>query len=964
MRKLGSFWNKSILMLVVALVVMAVLATLWPSCQKNQGTCHADDSRYTQIDQQLRKVRDIDSLGMMASQSHEQNDKLAELLALKYQGRMLCENAQIPEAVMAHERSLELATELADTIEIINALNDLGSDYRRNGDLNIANGYLYNALKLNDRYRDNESDEALAVRSSTLSGIAKIEIELYNFYTADSVLKEALQYDVKLDNNLGLAVNNSDMGRVKHALGDMDSAWYYHRKSMEYNQVAGRKKGEAMCHLHFGELYEDERRFSYALNEYKQAYDQLKEMGDKWFWLNACLSLARVNILLGERDDARQYLIEAEAEATHVGSKEYRARASMIHYELSLLDGNSQDALNHYIKGDQLFDSIYGLEKNDEMRMQRFEYQNGRQVGEMDVLNRDISHLKRMRNMQVLFTLLLVLMLCAIIAALVYAIRVRGRTQRLMRQIEETRSLFFTNVVHQLRTPLTVIMGTIDNLIAGIRDSDDPASAKQREECEMIERHGKNLLVLVDRILEVGSVRSAVKELDWRSGDVVAFIRMVLESYRERCVERHIELTYVPREKSVEVDTVPHYLRTIIGSIIENAINYSRDFSKITVTSRVDARELVIRIADDGIGISKTELPHVFEPFYRGAAAEQLVDGVGIGLTVARDMTMAIGGTVAADSMKDKGSVFTVKLPCKHAEGVKGRIDQMVQPVISVLREPRRIRTEMPSAPEQVDDGRPVALVIEDHKDVALLIGSVLQSQFAVCYASDGEEGLAQALEKTPALIITDVKMPNMDGYEFCRKVRGSSDLCHIPIIILSARTGVEDRIRGIEAGADVYLVKPFDAQELQAWVENLKKRGQMVAATSPTVVAGSLAAEPTLSNDNGLDDREFLLAFARLVEEQSACGAMKLDLDRIALSFKMGESQLKRKIQDLTGKNVVAYIAHLRMEKAMRMLQTRPDLLIGDIADQCGYADVAYFSRVFRQHYGMTPTQARASVS
>ena len=241
------------------------------------------------------------------------------------------------------------------------------------------------------------------------------------------------------------------------------------------------------------------------------------------------------------------------------------------------------------------------------------------------------------------------------------------------------------------------------------------------------------------------------------------------------------------------------------------------------------------------------------------------------------------------------------------------------------------------------------------------LIGDKLGDGYVVHYASDGELGFAKANDLKPDLIITDVKMPLMDGLELCRRIRASRRLRHIPIIVLSARNSVQDRINGIEAGADVYMEKPFKADEMRMWVVKLLEMRCMLRETY-SAGPGDDAMAAVVEDEDSLaeDDRQFLETFVRLADEQLSQGVTKLNIDKIALAFKMGESQFKRKVQALTGKNVVAYVAQLRMEKAMRLLRSQPDVLIGDVAEQCGFADVAYFSRAFRQYYGMTPTQAR----
>ena len=943
------------------LVAAAVLLSVLMSCHRSApALSHSADAHYLQLDSLLNGIEDVDTLVAMANQYQKADDHIGEMLALKRLGLRLRKLSRYDDAVKAHTRGLNVATNAADTIEMIAALNNIGTDLRRMGDLSAASSYHYRALKLGDIYSDQTSSEALKSRVVTLNGVGVIELEMYNYAIADSIFRLALQGEMELGSQSGMAINYSRLGDVMSALGETDSAWVYYRKAQALDQITGNAEGEAMCHLHYGELLESERNFSHAREEYKLAYEALKALSESYHWLDACLSLASVNILLGEQDDARHFLQEAETEARRINNNEYLARAYMVHYDLALLEGNANEALNYYVKSEELEDSIYSLENSEKIRCQRTDYESVIKSGEMNTLNQDISHLKRVRNMMAVFALFLFLMAGAIIAALVYAIRLRSRTQRKLRQVEETRSLFFTNVVHQLRTPLTAIMGATDRIVA----ADATDDVDQRKNVEIIERQGKNLLVLVDRILQVGSVRSALRQPEWRTGDAVTFVRMVIETYRERCAERHIELTYTPNEASVTIDTVPPYLKAILGSYLENAIAYSNDFSKITVISSVEKDHFVVKVNDNGMGIAEKDLQHVFEPFFRGAMAEHMVDGVGIGLTVARDMAMAMDGEVSATSVKGQGSCFVVSLPLRHDEGVKKRIEYMIEPVTALARRRQEYESGLTSD-NQVDNSLPVVLVVEDHTDVAHLVGRVLDGNYNVIYASDGEQALRKMRQQRPDVVITDVKMPKMDGLELCRQMRSSSDLRSIPIILLSARTADAYRVQGIKAGADAYLVKPFVPEELLAWVHRLLESRSVqledcVRACQEAGVEKPMPdAEPSKCCDDQDDGDVFLDKFKHEVEKQMAAG-FKLDYDKIALSLKMGESKLRRRVQQLTGKNMAAYIVQLRMERAMHLLKARPDLRIGDVAEQCGFMDVAYFSRVFRQHYGMTPTEAR----
>ena len=489
----------------VMLCVVAMLLAVMPSCRQGKPSVSPHDERYAQLDSTIAQIRDVDSLAVLARQSHEQNDLMGEMLALRHLGLLLHDQALYNKSIDSHKAALAIATNQADTIEMVAALNGLGSSYRRISDLTTANGHYIKALKLVDAYSGRDLDEVMQLRASTLNGIGNVEMEFCNFRAADSVLRVALKTELDLNDTHGAALNYGHLGNVKRMIGQIDSAWMYYRKSMELNQKANTSRGVAMCHQHFGELEEDSRHFSRALEEYKLAYDALKEKSAVWYWLKSCLALVRVNILLGEEKLAHDYLVEAETEALRIGSKEYQAEVQMLHYELCLLAGNPQEALNHYIMGTSLQDSIHGLMKGDEMHSQHIDYELSVRSDEVDVLNRDITNLKRTRKMQIWSQILLLLMAAAVIGTLWYANRVRGRTQRLMRQVEETRSLFFTNVVHQLRSPLSAIMGAIDGIIDIVKDGKAARSGAEmsilHENADVIERQGNNLLMLRHRMI-------------------------------------------------------------------------------------------------------------------------------------------------------------------------------------------------------------------------------------------------------------------------------------------------------------------------------------------------------------------------------------------------------------------------------------------------------------------------------
>lgn len=948
--------NRLAALLAVCLLVLPLLV----SCHGDAPKGHAADAHYMQIDSALRGIRNVDTLQSLLRGYQDAGDDAGVMLASRHLGERLRFESRFAESLAAHHMGYNTALRLGDTIEMALMLNNIGTVYRRTGRLDSAVYYHYSALRLCEQFGGKDDPEAVECHVKSLIGIGNVELSMHNYSNADSVLHLALASELELShgNDRSLALIYSNLGEIRHFRSDNDSAMFFYTKSLECSKRMNDAKGVALSHAQFGEVYESENRLEQAMNEYSTAHVIMKQKNDMWHGLDVCMGLARVSLKTGNSAAARAYIAAVDSVAHAIGAQAVVAQALALQSQLAELDGDHKRALSLYRHSKELEDSIYGWSGPDVLRDQAVSYERMRSMAEKDTLSQDIARQRKYRAMLQWLVTALAVMSALAVAALVYVIRTRARSQQVMMQIEETRNLFFTNVAHQLRTPLTAIMSAVDTIVA----SQPPAGKENYNAVDVIGRQGNNLLLLVDRILEVGDVHSAIVTPEWRRGDAVAFVRMVVDGYRDNCVEKHLELTYSPRENGADIDVVPRYLGSIVGRLLENAIAYSPEFSRITVTTSIDKGRFVICVADNGMGIDKKDLPHVVEPFFRGAVAEQMVEGVGIGLTVVHDMCLAMGGTVTVDSKLGNGTVVTVSLPCRHGNAVKQRLEEYSARVRNL------VARAVPIGEDGEEDGataaqggtdRPVVLIVEDHNDVAHLVGAQLGTVYDVHYATNGERGLYYARELKPELIVTNMNMPIMDGLEMCRRIRASRHLAVTPVIMLSAHSSVAERVKAIQAGADIYLTKPADSRELRHWADHLVQRHRVFAE----YCLSSLDEEvlPLMPRDNdSLEDTLFLERFVGFVELQSASGNIKLDLDRFAREMKMGETQVKRRIQALTGMTTTAYITHVRMARALRLIRLHPDMRVGDVAEQCGFADVAYFSRAFRQHHGMTPTQAR----
>lgn len=467
---------------------------------------------------------------------------------------------------------------------------------------------------------------------------------------------------------------------------------------------------------------------------------------------------------------------------------------------------------------------------------------------------------------------------------------------------------------------------------------------------QTIIRQGDHLLSLVNQLLNISKVRSSIEEPNWRTGDIVAFIRMIVENFQIFAQQKHLNLIFVPQQTFLQADFVPEYFRKIIHNLLSNALKYTPKGGHVYITTTEENNNLVIQIADSGKGIDKQDLPHIFETFYQGN--NSCMDmGTGVGLSLAKQMVETMGGQITVKSAVGKGTVFFVTLPLKHGasqweEWIPGEPEKNLTPSVP---------TPDPASSESGTSGADPAtiLLVEDNQDVAFYIGGLLKDRYRLLYARDGKEGLEKAAEYMPDLILTDLMMPGMDGFDLCREIRSSIVLNHIPIIIITAKSEDVDKVQGLEAGADAYLLKPFNSDELHVRIAKLLEQRRVLREKYSRALRNNCPGSvKLLPADQAFMDRLTDIVYSQLSDTA-------LNSDKIAEKMCMSKSQLNRKVRVITGSNTTTYILHVRMEKAKRMLSSN-DMPIGDIAMQCGFEDAGYFGRVFKQTFGMTPSQYR----
>ena len=899
------------------------------------------------------------SLDSLVNAAERKGDRMLEMRARKKLGRVYRESNFFIKAIDCHTRELKLAEQLGDTIAAVQALNNIGTNFRRMGILDEAIDYHYRGLHLCEEFSLKNDSTARKNRVISLNGIGNICLTLGDTETADSVFNAALEGEKRLGSHLGQAINYANLGSLYERNGQIDSAWTFYRRSMEQNRLAKSDLGISLCYTHFGRLNEKQGRRAEAIAEYRKAYEIMAPSDDRWHTMEPCLALAEIYIKMGDDATAMQYLDTADRLTHDLHSLEHQSQIARLYYDIYNRKGDTCQALHFYKIYNELGDSVSSEKNIIHMQNMRVRYEHEQHRAEIESVNQQYRTERTLKRLSFAAGMLVVILAAVIVCFMLYALRARKRKQEVQHQLDEMRLSFFTNITHEFRTPLTVILGYSRMMEEGKVPMGDITRV-----ANMVSRQGSRLLSLINQLLDIQKVKSAVGKCDWHRGDVVLFLSNIIESHLNMAHSHGIRLLYAPKQQKAVCDFVPDYAQKVVCNLVTNAIKFSKEGSEVLVSLDVEDDMLQMRVADFGSGISQADQQRIFEPFYQTESDKKNV-GSGVGLALVKQIVSALNGSISLVSKVGEGSVFTVRIPVKAPEGVEVKsLESLGSVPTSILLNaendvmPEADHYASISEADDADDDnqsdtRQLVLIVEDNADVAEYMTMQLKARYRLVIAHDGMEGLEKATQLVPDIIVTDVMMPRMDGYELCQAVKQSEVLNHIPVVIVTARTSQDDKLRGLQMGVDAYIYKPFDAEELAVTVGNLLEKSRMLRERYMQAAAEH---QPNAEAALPPQDRAFIGRVNTIVDKEMNEG--NVTVDTVAVALCMSSAQFRRKLTAVSGTTPAVYIRTRQMQMAQRILDSNADLPINEVAMKCGFYDVSHFTRTFKLVMGVTPTQ------
>ena len=833
--------------------------------------------------------------------------------------------------------------------------------------LGISDNYFRMALAyLGQGNREKELD--LLVKAKELKevigdfrGLAKVKISLGvmheeagNVKTAIGYYLQSLEANRKVGDERVNSVIYNNLGVTYMDIKMYDSSLIYYNKALDIRKQLGRKRDIIQSHMNIGEIYEFQEDFERALDQYRagltlsettEGSPMSEIMNDR---------LGKTFLSQDKLDSAAYYLNEA-LRLRKIRNDYFNLRGT--YKNLSLLNekqGNFREALAYHQLYKAISDSAQKVNAHTELAEVQAKYDTERQAREIATLQQENEKRTLWRNIFAVGTIVLLAFALMIFQFFIYRSKknkellvAKEEQHAQLKEVDAMKSRFFSNISHEFRTPLTLILGPISQLRKNIDDTLHPT-------LNTMERNGKRLLKLINQLLDLSKIESGNMGLKTTFLDVVPLVKGWVMSFNSMAEAKEVKLQLNIAQDSYFLYVDRGKLEEAIINLMSNALKYTPKGGQITVSANTESNDgfLSITVTDSGSGIPQQELQHIFNRFYQASNSKnEDVTGTGIGLALVKELVELHKGSVHVSSELGKGTTFEILLPLGKTHLSESEIVGIkIADASSTLEEQIPVEQNLGlGVAESANDELPLVLLIEDNAELRNYIKEILHLRFHTIDAVNGEEGVGMAKKHVPDLIISDLMMPKMDGLQVCRLLKEEMLTCHIPIILLTAKSSKEDKIEGLKSLADDYLTKPFDTDELLIRLENLiglrkKMQAKFASVHMLTPKKIKMSSLDTLFMEKVIEHLEGEIS-------NSLFGVVEL-----AYAVNLSRSQLFRKIKAITNLTPNEYIRSFRLYRAMDLLKQKSGS-VAEIAYETGFQNPSYFSKCFQDEFGMPPS-------
>ncbi len=790
-----------------------------------------------------------------------------QIKALSLLGQTSQNQSRFKESIGYYLRALALGEKHNLVPATSSAMNGIGLSYYYLNDYKKSEYYILQAAKY--KKQAGEYDHY----SSILTNLSGIYFSMGKYEKALSTLHEVEKVVRKLKEYKGLCNVYNTIGSIQQ-LGkhNLDSAKYYFQLALDLSIQHDLPESQLSAYHNLGGIQA-------AQQDYPNAFRNLNKS------LEISKSLHRDAMTLG---------IYRTLSEIYAKTGDYKK--ALLYKELQL----------------EISNSIFESDKQKAIEELGVKYETAQK--EKRIQEQEIK-LQRSKNNEniLLFAIVLVVFLMA--AILVY-FRLRKRAQQ---RLQEEKNRLFENIVHEIRTPLTLINGPLQLLKQQLPNN------RIEEHISQIERNSDKLTHLVNELLDASKLEKGRYQLAYHNGNIVDFIAQIVNGFGKEAELKGIDLQFQCPQAAETVSFAANAVEKIVTNILANALKYSPAGSRVVVSLvSENGKAMQLTVTDNGPGIPQQHQEKIFDRFYR-VQNENAVSGTGIGLSLVKELVTLLKGSVQLKSEPGKGTEITVRFP----------VEPSSQQLASFA--------EMPD--------KPTLLLVEDDAELGAFVLKLLEPHYTVAWSKNGHEGILQMEHDLPDLVLTDVMMPVKDGIELLQQVKGNELTNHIPVVVFSAKSSLESRLTGLQFGADAYLGKPFNPEELLLIIQNLLRTAQRNRQQFQQALQ---------QEERSFDERvKGVNAYTNQVIDLIVSQLDNADysVNELAADMHISRSQLHRKLQTLTGFSTTNFIKMVRLEKAKDMLKAGQGN-VTEVAYTCGFNSQSYFTKSFTEYFGEPPSK------
>lgn len=844
-------------------------------------------------------------------------------------GHLTSDLAQREAYYMDAQEALE---HLGDERTLASNQINFGNVAKARGGLTEALAYYFKALEEFERLGDTNGQASVLNNIGFLHQGQENMEEAFMYYQRATTLAETLNRPILLANIL----NNWGFALVEY--GEYEHAENRLLQALTLSEEGGSLLFTAGISNNLGFLFNQQGQYEHALPYLYTAERLAIEMEEDGLLFAVTDEIGKAYMGLGQYDNALHYANESLTLAVNAESHTQRMHAHEALAQIYAAIEDYERAFFHQQQFTQAKDQVFSTERTEIIMEMQTRY-------ETEEKRRTIEHLEQQNQIQTLRQTLLIVSIAGlllILGFLYYRYRVKQRANRLLEELDIAKSRFFANISHEFRTPLTVILGSMQDALSGRFDGN---TQKLTEQHQIIRRNARQLQRLIDEVLDLNRLEAGKLELQATHGDLVYFLREIIQINAPIAERNGIDLTFNPDVRTCLRLYDEGKLEKIVGNLLSNALKFTPRGGTVSLQLRC-GNDVEISVADTGPGIPVDAQERVFDRFVQ-VETGALYGGTGIGLALAKELTELHGGAITLRSTPGEGSTFIVRFPLEEA-------------LLSNLTEPLAV-ADRQGAPQQQTattsalTDRTTVLIIEDNDDIRAYIRRSLEETYRVIEAADGEDGLQKARNDLPDLIVSDVMLPGIDGYEIARALKAAPETECIPMVMLTARVAVEDQTEGYGSGAEIYLTKPFSAETLLAAVARLLEERQRLLKR--LLEQYHITPPDTTHQDSSPQTLRTRARNALLEHLHDAV----FGIDDLASALGMSRPTLYRRVKGELGITPNNFIQNLRLEYAHELLDNGAGS-VSEVAYAVGFKSLSHFTRSFREHYGQLPSSMIAT--